>query len=223
MCFSATASFATAAATAAVGAATLAKARRARDLPLAAVPLVFAAQQAVEGALWLLLGRGIGGGAAVEGLSLAFLLIAEAWWPAFLPLAVLLAEPPGARRRVLAFLLAAGAAQAAYALVRFLDFEFAVAVHGQSLRYAGTGEGPLWLYLPYLAATAGALLVSSHRVLRAAGALILAGFAAAFYAHYAALVSVWCFFAAADSTLLYVHFHRRAAAAGGGARPARAG
>jgi hypothetical protein len=69
------------------------------------------------------------------------------------------------------------------------------------------------MYLPYLACTGGALLASSHRVLRAAGALIVVGFAATLYAHYAAFVSVWCFFAAADSTLLYFHFHRQAAAA----------
>lgn len=222
MCFSATASFAAAAATAAIGGFTLAKARRARDVPLAVVPLLFAAQQTVEGVLWLLLGRGVAGGPAVAALSLAFLLFAEALWPALIPLAVLLVEPDRARRRVMAALFAGGAAQSAYALVLFTDFQFGVAIHERSLHYAGTGESPVWMYLPYLACTAGALLLSSHRTLRAAGWVVLAGFVVSLYAHYAAFVSVWCFFAAADSTLLYLHFHRRAAAAGG-ARPARAG
>ena len=50
MCFSAAASLSAAAVTGAVGVLTLAKTANARELPLAVVPLVFSAQQALEGA-----------------------------------------------------------------------------------------------------------------------------------------------------------------------------
>lgn len=221
MCFSATASFATASVTAAVGAVAFARVREKRDFPLVAVPLGFAAQQAVEGALWVLLDRGIADGPAVAALSLAFLLFAEVFWPAFIPLAVLLDEPDPRRRRVLRALAACGAALALYLLAALIQTTPGVAVHGGNLRYDFTGGGAPWIYLPYIVVTCGPLLLSSHRIVRWAGGVTLIAFAAAFYAHYEVLVSVWCFFAAVISTLVYVHIRQRAAAAEGPA--ARAG
>lgn len=53
MCYSATASFASAAVIGAVGAATLTQVRRRREIPFAALPLLFAVHQATEGLVWL--------------------------------------------------------------------------------------------------------------------------------------------------------------------------
>ena len=53
MCFSASASFVTAAITGAIGIVTLTRVNEPRELPFAATPLLFALQQAVEGLLWL--------------------------------------------------------------------------------------------------------------------------------------------------------------------------
>lgn len=53
MCFSATASFSVAAITAMIGIAAVKHVKRPRDLMVAGVPVLFAAQQAVEGFLWL--------------------------------------------------------------------------------------------------------------------------------------------------------------------------
>lgn len=214
MCFSATASFATAAVTASIGAVALSRVRDRRDIPLVVVPLGFAAQQAVEGTLWMLLDRGIGDGPAVAGLSLAFLSIAEVFWPAFIPLAVLLDEPDPRRRRVLRAAAACGVALAAYLLAALIQTTPGVAVHGANLRYDFTGGGAPWVYLPYVAVTCGPLLLSSHRIVRLAGGVTLLAFAATFYAHYEVLVSVWCYFAAVNSTLVYLHIRHRAAASG---------
>jgi hypothetical protein len=56
MCFSADVSFAAAATTGLIGAVTIRKAPKLSEWPLAAIPLVFGAQQAIEGCLWLALG-----------------------------------------------------------------------------------------------------------------------------------------------------------------------
>ena len=53
MCFSATVSFSAAGLLGLTGIATLVQVRKSAELPLAATPLLFAAQQTVEGALWL--------------------------------------------------------------------------------------------------------------------------------------------------------------------------
>ena len=57
MCFSAPASFVAAAVTGAVGVAAMMRVHRREELPLAAMPLFFAVQQAIEGFLWLSLRR----------------------------------------------------------------------------------------------------------------------------------------------------------------------
>jgi hypothetical protein len=64
MCFSPAASFATAGVTGLIGVLCLRRVRGPGDLPLAMVPLLFAAQQAIEGALWLYLPNDAHGGAA---------------------------------------------------------------------------------------------------------------------------------------------------------------
>jgi hypothetical protein len=100
MCFSATASFSAASITAVIGIATLRQVKHPRELLLAAMPLLFAAQQAVEGALWLQLPAGAGRD-AVAALSSCFLVFAKVLWPAYVAPAVLLIEPDLRRRRVL--------------------------------------------------------------------------------------------------------------------------
>ena len=51
MCFSATASFLAAGATFAVGAAALSRIGSPKEIPMASMPMIFAAQQAIEGVL----------------------------------------------------------------------------------------------------------------------------------------------------------------------------
>ncbi len=53
MCFSATASFSAGAFLLGLGTLTLKSARRPRELPFAAIPLLFAIQQLSEGVIWL--------------------------------------------------------------------------------------------------------------------------------------------------------------------------
>lgn len=83
-----------------VGIATLRHVRRPRHYFLAAVPLLFASQQAVEGVLWLQFSGG-GDGGATATLSLGFLILAEVLWPAYSAFAVLMVEPERRRRQVL--------------------------------------------------------------------------------------------------------------------------
>jgi hypothetical protein len=89
MCFSATASFAVAVALACVGAASMARNPSPRGRMLAAIPLVFAAQQATEGIVWLT----VSGSAHVSLQPLAvdaFLAFALIVWPLWFPGALLL-------------------------------------------------------------------------------------------------------------------------------------
>src|SRR6476659_11443927 len=104
MCFSAAASFSAGAVLLGIGALTVASAREPRELPFAAMPLLFAVQQLIEGAIWLTFDHGAPGIGA--DLTLAYVLFSHVFWPVYVPLAVLLMERSAWRRRALGGLAA---------------------------------------------------------------------------------------------------------------------
>jgi Family of unknown function (DUF6629) len=205
MCFSATASFAVAAATAVAGVAALRNAGFARALPMAAIPMLFAAQQALEGVLWLQL-TGVAADAQIASLSRIYLLIAEVLWPAWIPLATFLIEPERTRRLAIGLVAALGVAMASYLLFRIAGAPASAHIGGHSIRYSGDESLIAWPLGFYLLCTSGVLFFSSYRMIRLFGAVVAVGFAVSAYAHFVTLISVWCFFAAAASTVLYLHF-----------------
>lgn len=219
MCFSATASFVTAGVTGVIGVAALIRAREPAALPMAAVPLVFAAQQALEGLLWLTLpvapdspGTGT--------LSLVFLLFAYVIWPVYAPLAALSIEPSPMRRRLIGACLLVGLATAGYLLAGLLSYSHSALIEGGHIVYDREVDQPDGILPPYLLATAGALALSSWPAVRALAGVIGVGYLVALVLYWNAFVSVWCFFAAAASMLILAHFQHVRAAAGAGAREA---
>lgn len=205
MCFSATASFAVAGCTGVVGAFTLRRVRLRSELPLALVPAIFAVQQAIEGALWLTLERG-GGADIVVVLATVFAVFALVLWPVVAALAPLLLEAQKLRRRLLQLALGLSIALAVYFLVVIAGHPYAAAIAGHSLQY---DNGILYPDLPryaYALATVAPLLVSSQRALQLFGLVVAVGLAVSLTLFYAALFSVWCFFAAAGSVVVFAHF-----------------
>jgi hypothetical protein len=61
----------------------------------------------------------------------------------------------------------------------------------------------------YLAATCVSCFLSSHGYVKLFGVLALLSFIAAYLVHVMALVSIWCFFAAVLSLLIYIHLRFR--------------
>jgi hypothetical protein len=213
MCFSATASFATAAATTVVGVGAISQVTNWRSAPLASIPILFAFQQVAEGAIWVLLA---GGAEDVNATRLAhgFLLFALVMWPVFMPIAVLLVETDARRRRILRVMAFFAPMLSAYLYMTVVENSSSVAILNHSISYAGTIDYLSWKEIPYLLATCGPLFLSSHRMVRLFGTLVLIAFAVSIFSYGKTLVSVWCFFAAANSTLLYLHFRREAVETG---------
>lgn len=217
MCFSATASFATAALTGAAGVVAVARAETRRDMPLASVPLFFAVQQALEGLLWLWLPIAPES-AQATCLTDGFLSFALVLWPAYAPLVAWLIEPDEKRKRLIFPLLLAGVSVALY-----MAWTLWIGVHGASIVdnhivYDNTPGAPYSLGWVYLAATAGAPALSTIPAVNMLSVLVLLGSIIAYVVYTEAFVSVWCFFAAAASVVILMHFERaratrRAAAA----------
>lgn len=205
MCFSATASFIAAGVTGAVGAAVVSRVSRRSELPLAAIPLFFAVQQAVEGLLWLTLPVAPEG-AASSALTWLFILFAKVFWPFYAPLAVLLVEPEQLRRRVLTIFCFAGAGIALFFLGSILSNTHSAHILGGHIVYSSEPHLPRMVGLAYLVTTGIAPMVSSHRAVQLLGLIVTAGSVLTYLYYWQAFVSVWCFFAAAGSVVILAHF-----------------
>ena len=93
MCFSATASFSAGILLLGAGVVAVKSAHGSRELPLAAIPLLFSIQQLIEGVVWLTFRYEAPLLNAV--MTHAYSFFSHVLWPVYVPVAVLLVEPPG--------------------------------------------------------------------------------------------------------------------------------
>lgn len=202
MCFSATASFTAAAGLALAGAATLRLRPAPRHIPYALTPLLFATHQAIEGFVWLSVNET---GAAPPALIDAWVFIAKSFWPVWTPFMVLAMEE-GERRRIgLLALLVVGAAISLLLLNVQVTSPYVVGVTDGNLRYVSDHPLADGLVGAYVMATAAPMLISRHRYVELFGVAVLAGSVATELAYRHAGASVWCFFAAIASALVFLH------------------
>ncbi|GHE39674.1 hypothetical protein GCM10018785_06660 [Streptomyces longispororuber] len=202
MCWSATADLVAGTGIAAVGvAAVTLAARRPRDLPLAALPLLLGCHQITEAAVWR---AGGGTGPATVAWAVVELPLHALW----VPVAVLCAAPPDARRRLLVP-LAAGAVTAAVLAHALATRTVTAEVRGHTVGYS---LGLPWVaptVAGYLLATIGSLLLSGDRGLVLFGALVAVGAAVSFTLWRQEYVSTWCAAAALCSVVLLLWVARR--------------
>lgn len=209
MCFSATASLVSAGVIGAIGVVTLRSARSPKELPVAAIPMMFAVQQAAEGGLWLSLESG-NAGIWPWLLSQLFLAFALVIWPVYAPVAAILVEPEPGRRKVMQACGLAGVFVASFFLVQLVTLRHEGFISDGHVIYRTDVEYPVLTGLVYSCATVLALLVSSHRALALLGAIIGVGALVTYVFMAEVFVSVWCFFAAASSFVILAHFQRQA-------------
>lgn len=198
MCFSATASFLTAGVTATAGIYCLARTKDIRELPFAAVPLLFATQQTVEGLMWPELAAT---GTVCAPTSMTYLLFANIVWPVYIPTAILLAEPDPRRKRVMQPCLLLGACAAVYAL-GWIFAARAPLLEDAHIVYPGDPQQILLVKTAYVLAVVIALTSSSRAAARALGGIAFIGFLISYLLYNEAFVSVWCFFAAYGSIVV---------------------
>lgn len=207
MCFSATASFVTAAITGAAGITALSRINRREEILLAATPLIFATQQSLEGLLWMTLPI-VPEGPGATSLTLAFLLVAKVCWPVFAPLTTMLIEPDMRRRRMMAACLAMGVATGIYFLWSILGHSVGSNIINGHIVYAGEPEPPLVIMIAYFTAVGLTAALSSFRTLRLFAIIVLSGSLISYFLYWEAFSSVWCFFAAAASAVIILHFEQ---------------
>ncbi len=207
MCFSATASFSAGIVLLGIGTLTLKAARQPRELAFAAIPLLFAIQQLSEGVIWLTFRYD----APQLNVAMTYLysFFSHVLWPIYVPIAVLLIEPLHWRRMVLLAFVAAGLAAGLYLLQILLTFSVVSQSTDQHMEYVSPHFFAATVMTLYLLATTVSAMFSHHRLVKVFGVLALMSFGAAYFFYARWFISVWCFFAALLSAVIYLHFALR--------------
>ena len=209
MCFSATASFSAGVLLLGLGALTLKSARHPRQLPLAAIPMLFAIQQLSEGVIWLTFRYEAPPLNAV--MTHVYSFFSHVLWPIYVPVAVWLIEPPGRRRRALFFFVATGLAVGAYLLYFLVAFPVVSRPTGRHIEYLSPHFFAATTMTLYLLSTTVGPMLSTHQMVKVFGVLALLSFSAAYYFYATWFISVWCFFAALLSVTVFLHLSWRSA------------
>jgi hypothetical protein len=207
MCFSATANFVGSGVLGAVGVVTLTKVTHRRELLFAALPMLFAVHQFIEGFVWLGL-DGILSPAVAHDMGAAFMLYAQGLLPFLLPISVLLFEPNAkSRRRMLPFLVLGGATTL-YILWALTAFPLQLFVRGNSIVYINQATNNMAVALVYVIATCGSLFFSRIKMMVIFGAANLAILLVVMEVKRYAFTSLWCAYAAVASVIILAYFWR---------------
>jgi len=202
MCFSATASFTASAVLGAIGTASLIKTKDRKLWPLAIVPVIFAIQQFIEGLLWLSLN---GHPEFTLPLTHLFLFFALLFWPVYFPIVAFLLEPNKIRKIILSVFCAGGAAVGVLFYISFWLHPASAQVVNQCLYYPTPVTFPILLGYLYVLVTVGSGAVSSRPIFKIFSLLILISSLITWIVYSFNFISVWCFFAAIISAILYFY------------------
>ena len=207
MCFSATASFIAGTTLSAIGVATLKTAKTKSEDPFAMIPLLFGAQQLIEGIIWLTFHYEAP--QLKQTMTYLYSGFSHTLWPIYVPFSIGILESVPWRKKVIFGFLVSGIAVGIYLLYYIVASPVTAEVIGKHIVYISPHFYKIPMMVVYLAATCVSCFFSSHGFVRLFGGLALLAFIAAYVIHAMALFSIWCFFAAVLSLLIYFHLRNR--------------
>jgi len=205
MCFSATANFVGSGVLGAVGVVTLTKVKHRRELLFAALPVLFAIHQFIEGFVWLGLDK-ILSPTVAHDMGAAFMLYAQGLLPFLLPLSVYLFEPDkGSRARMLPFVVL-GVGTTLYILWALTAYPLQLYVRRDSIVYINQATNNTAVAVIYVIATCGSLFFSNIKMMVVFGAANLAILLVVMAFKRYAFTSLWCAYAAIASVIILAYF-----------------
>lgn len=202
MCFSATASFVAGTMLIGIGVQTLRLANEPRLKPLAWIPLLFGIQQFIEGMLWL--SFRFESPLLAWSSTYAFTMFSHVLWPIFVPFAVGIIEPVAWRKSAITVFQFLGWGVGLFLLYLVIRYPVS-AIAGEHVVYVSQHFYQAPVMMLYVAATCVGSFFSSYRLINLFGVMALILFFVAYGFYTVALLSVWCFFAAILSAILYLH------------------
>jgi hypothetical protein len=204
MCFSPEASFAGGVIISAIGVLTIKKVHKPSQIVFAGIPLFFGIQQLAEGFLWVTLPSP--DLISIQRISTyLFLIMALVIWPFMIPLSVTLMEEDSSRKKNLRLLLLLGVFLSAYYSFCLIFFKVNPNVSCYHILYKNDFPAALSLpaFMIYLFVTITPLFISGIKRTWMLGILMMLSclVTAIFFTQF--LTSVWCFFAALISGVVY--------------------
>jgi hypothetical protein len=207
VCFSASANFIGSAVLGMIGIATLTEVKHRRELLFAAMPCLFALHQFTEGFVWLGLDHRLPP-IVIHDAGAAFVLYAQGLLPFLLPLSVLLIEPTLVRRRRMLGFSILGALLSLYILWGLIAYPLYISAGTDGVVYLNSVSTTTIVAMLYVVATCGALFFSGFRVLVVLAALNLSGLLIVMLVRRYEFTSLWCFYAAMVSAMIYLFFRQ---------------
>lgn len=201
MCFSATASFTASAVLLMCGIAALTRAKEKQRL-FAAIPILFAIQQFIEGTIW----QSLMAGESAQMAIYAYLTFVYVIWPNWPAIAITQMASTTKERFNLRLPLFAGIVTSCIALAAFFVTIPSAAITCSHIAYRA--DLPNWLWLPgsalYLFATLAPFFISSVAHMWIMGAILALSYGGTLLFYTVAITSVWCFFAALLSVFVFI-------------------
>jgi len=205
VCFSAVANFVGSGVLGAMGVITLTKVKHRREVLFAALPVLFAIHQFIEGFVWLGLDGSLSP-AVAHDMGAAFMLYAQGLLPFLLPLSVLLFEADVKRRRRMLPFVVLGGGTTLYILWALTAYPLQVYIRGNSIVYINQATNNTAVALLYVIATCGSLFFSKVKPMVAFGGANLAILLIVMEVKRYAFTSLWCAYAAIASLIIVTYF-----------------
>jgi len=215
MCFSAQASFITAAGLSIISLLSIKKTNDTKKLALAITPFIFALQQTCEGLVWLTIESGNTATLLHRVGMYGFLFFAGTWWPIWIPLASCIPEKIHKRRKLLSSLLSIGIIAGIMLFFAWTLQTTGIEIINHHLNYPVKNypfaiqnkyiaSGLTYIIaLMYCSAIIIPLFISSLRYMWLLGIVVSVWLLISYVFYVGAFPSVWCFFAALSSIIIY--------------------
>ena len=205
MCFSATASFGASVVLTGIGVATIKQVQHKSQLVFACIPLFFAAQQFSEGLVWWSFATPTNPTMTLYS-TYAFLLFAQIVWPLWIPIAMVMVENKGERRKIQRVFVAIGITEAIYQAYGLLVYPVHSQITGHHIYYEIVRPDSFLKYIEpafYASATILSPFFTTIKRMWVVAATILISCIITYLFFEHVTVSVWSFFASIISISVY--------------------
>ncbi len=201
MCFSASASYTASIVLLLSGIATT-RIAKPKQRMFAAIPLLFAAQQFLEGTIW----QAIAAGKSATTSTYGFLIFVFLVWPIWTPLSIRIMSKNDKTKRLLLFPITTGILVALLAAWNIASQTPQAALTCNHIHYFSALPAYLWIpgTILYIIATITPFFIVRDRYFWLAGTLAAFAYLISFTFYYETMLSVWCFFAAILSLFIMI-------------------
>ena len=139
-------------------------------------------------------------------MTFIYSIFSHVLWPIFVPLSIMSLEAVAWRKKVMFTLWIGGTSVGLYLFYNLFAFPITSRVENHHIVYFSPHFYIYTVMGFYVAATCVSSMFSSHKIIKFFGVMALVAFTISYLFYKISLVSVWCFFAAILSIIIFGYF-----------------